>query len=275
MPKSTSHLSRFLILIAVFTVGTCSTVMNWRFGGSPFDGQVIATMSVALDVIKWLAPVCASIAYAHRAYLRAAAALLIWVVCIVWSMAAAMGFSALSRDAIAAERAAESARHVRAHEAYERASADLILLKASPRWSMTSGCTNVTAKSVELCTRLRDTERRLQEAETVLASSKQQRADPQAELLAQLVNLPIERTQVVLATWVAITTELVSSLGFFAVSGGTSRNPDHEKRRPPRKARARRRSNVRAAAANGNGDRLTRAQHSMIVVRSEMRKKLN
>jgi hypothetical protein len=84
MTRIASHLFRLLAITAVLTVGLCS--MNWRFGlqlgSSPFDGLVRGVFSVGLDVVKWLSPLFVGLAFANRAYVRSAAALLIWVACV-------------------------------------------------------------------------------------------------------------------------------------------------------------------------------------------------
>ena len=53
MKKVLSHLSRIIIMIAVLTVGLCSSVMNFRFGyhlgSTSFDGFILGTLSVSLD----------------------------------------------------------------------------------------------------------------------------------------------------------------------------------------------------------------------------------
>lgn len=263
-----SHLSRIIIMIAVLTVGLCSSVMNFRFGyqlgSTSFDGFVIGTMSVSLDVVKWFAPVYAALAYSRQAHLRAVSAGLIWAVCVVYSFVAAIGFSALNRETVVSQRSDGNARHQRAIQDRDRALHDLDRLKGTERWVATSGCTNATVpKSVAFCTRVREIETRLKETGSILASTRQTPSDPQTTMLARIGGLPADRIQLGLVVLVAIVSELVSSLGFFAIS----MPPKPKPKRVQTKKRVRRRS------VNGVS-RSDRARQSSILIPAAMRRSL-
>jgi len=132
MYSFTSHLARSLALIAVLTVGLCSSVMNWRFGfqlgHTPIDCYVLGVFGVALDVVKWLAPWLAALAFAQKAYVRSVAAVLVWLACISWSFTAATGFSALNREAVATEHQAITNELENAQLRLKQANEDLALI---------------------------------------------------------------------------------------------------------------------------------------------------
>jgi hypothetical protein len=164
MIRFASHLLRLLAIIAVLTVGLCSTLMNWRFGlqlgNTTFDGVVLGVFSVGLDVVKWISPLLVGLAFAHRAYVRSAAALLIWVSCVVYSFTAAIGFSASNREAVTLTQQLSQDQRAQARERLKRANEDQATLRSNPRWSASSACTNATlSQSVALCLRARSSER--------------------------------------------------------------------------------------------------------------------
>lgn len=224
MKKIAPCLSRLIVMIAVLTVGLCSSVMNFRFGyhlaNSQFDGLVIGTLSVSLDIVKMAAPVFATLAFSRQAYLRAISSTLIWVVCVSFSLTAAIGFSASNRDTVISARSNDAESYRRASQDRESILRDLDAMKGNRRWAATSGCTNATAsKSVAFCKSVRDTENRLRSVNLVLASSRQITTDdPQASTLSRISGLSRSHVQIALVILVAVVSELVSSLGLFAVT---------------------------------------------------------
>ena len=71
-----------------------------------------AVASVAADVFKIAAPLLALSLWSKRFHILAVAGLVLWLGCVGWSMASAVGFVLSSRGDAIAERAAEAAtRH--------------------------------------------------------------------------------------------------------------------------------------------------------------------
>jgi hypothetical protein len=227
MTRIASHLFRLLAITAVLTVGLCSMMMNWRFGlqlgSTPFDGLVLGVFSVGLDVVKWLSPLFVGFAFANGAYVRSTAALLIWVACVVYSLTAAIGFSASNREAITLTQRFTQDQLAQTRERLKRANEDLATLRSSPRWSASSACTNATlSPSVALCHRAQEIERDIQDAQATLSASSSRQSpaiDAQVFLLGQLLALPEEWVRNSLIVLVAVVFELVSSLGFFVTAG--------------------------------------------------------
>lgn len=197
-----SMTTRCIAAMAIIIAGACTTAMNWRFsyqlGTTEFDSITWAIFSVALDVSKWLMLPIAAVAWrAHK--LRAVAAIVIWIVATIYSLVAAIGFSALNRDTIIAERSAQA-----------ELKSTLLLMRQSPRWQSSAACADATAPaSKDFCARYAEAEARLK--------SFSQDADPQAELIARITGLAIERVRIVLAVFLAIACEVISALGFFAI----------------------------------------------------------
>jgi hypothetical protein len=280
MTRIASLLFRLLAITAVLTVGLCSMVMNWRFGfqlgSAPFDGVVLGVFSVGLDVVKWLCPLFVGLAFANRAYVRSTAAFLIWIACVVYSLTAAIGFSASNREAVALTRQLTDEQLAQTRERLKRANEDLATLRSSPRWSASSACTNATlSQSVALCRRAQEIERDIQDAQSVLSASSSQQTpaiDAQVFLLGHLLALPEEWVRNGLIVLVAVVSELVSSLGFFVTVG-----PGVDLRRTSIANRRKKRANVEGnhgkATTAMTPNSLERARVSSIVVpRRQMRK---
>jgi hypothetical protein len=213
---------------AVIVAGVCSTAMNWRFGyqlgSSELDSLVLGTFSVTLDIAKWFALGLAAIAWRAGARIRATAGLAVWLVAVVYSGAAALGFSALNRDTTTAEREQSSQRIERARVAYREATALVSEAKAAKRWAATSGCTDATApKSVEFCDRIKALEQKAAAASALLDRGKVVAADPQAALFVTMSGASEGRVKTALSIAVAVVSEVVSALGLFAVMAPPNR----------------------------------------------------
>ena len=195
-------LARLCAIGAVITAGACTTAMNWRFayqlGTTEWDSIVWATFSVALDVAKWLMLPFAALAWRpHK--LRAVAAILIWLIATIYSFAAAMGFAALNRDSVAAER-----------QSQVQLQGTLEIMRQSPRWQASAACADATAKlSKEFCAAYRATEARI----TATVSD----SNPQTTLISRLTGTSAEAVELVLAVFLAIACEVMSALGLFAI----------------------------------------------------------
>lgn len=214
-------MTRYLATLAVLIAGACTTAMNWRFsyqlGTSVSDSYTWAIFSVALDVSKWLMLPLAAVAWPkHKP--RAAAAFAIWLVATVYSFAAAIGFAALNRDALAAER--QSQIELRD---------TIITMKASPRWQSSAACADATTKaSQEFCNRYR-------EAEAWLKAAPQE-ANPQSALISRLTGYPQDSVNILLAVFLATACEIISALGLYAVMppSGLPRMPAPPTWQPPK-----------------------------------------
>lgn len=222
---------RLLAIAAVFTVGGATAIMNAQFGYRLGEDElariVLMVFSVALDVFKWIAPIAATAAWARQAYLRAGAAVLLWLVAGSWSFAAAVGFSAMNRDIIVAGRASVIADRDRSTASWQAAQRTLATLQTSPRWSSTQACTNATAPaSVAYCAEVAAAKAALNRADDELRNAGPvASADPQAELLSRTIGLSLPTAQLTLTVMVAVVAELMSMLGFFAVTDSYTARP--------------------------------------------------
>lgn len=206
-------LTRPAAALAILIAGVCTTAMNWRFayqlGTSELDSIIWATFSVALDVAKWLMLPFAALAWRNHK-LRAVAAVAIWFVAACYSFAAAIGFAALNRETVVAER-----------EAQEDLQKTLELMRQSPRWKSSAACADATAAlSKEFCARYMAAEAELKTATPD--------GDPQSALFARVTGLSPETVRIALSVFLAIACELISALGFFAIMTSSPATPTKE-----------------------------------------------
>ena len=87
--------------------------MNYRFGFSlgktEMDGQIYGAASAAADCFKALIPFFLFAAIRNRMWSQAAAAMVVWVVVVAYSMTSALGHAALNRLDTTGQRAVEAA----------------------------------------------------------------------------------------------------------------------------------------------------------------------
>ena len=97
-------------------------------GRNPIDKATYAVASVAADVFKIAAPLLALSLWSKRFHILAIAGLVLWLGCVGWSMASAVGFVLSSRGEAIAERAAEAATRHGWEAKVERAESQLATL---------------------------------------------------------------------------------------------------------------------------------------------------
>jgi hypothetical protein len=102
-------------------------------GKNPIDKATYAAASVAADVFKMAAPLLALSLWSKRFHILAIACLVLWLGCVAWSMASAVGFVLSSRGDAIAERAAEAATRHGWEAKVERAESQLATLGNTAR----------------------------------------------------------------------------------------------------------------------------------------------
>jgi hypothetical protein len=254
-----------LILLGV------SAAMNYQFGFSlgktPFDSHILGAASIAADVMKALMPFFIFSAWRQRNYPQAMGAAAVWVVCIVYAMTSALGFTALNRSDTSGLRAIQHEKYedlraevtrinqqqswVEKHRPTGTVQADIDAAKQTYRWTSSEGCTNATVdKSRDFCENYHKLvaeqeiakkadalDARLAEVQAKLAAVTSGQvakvADPQAEILSSIFGLDISRIDVAMTLLVTALVELGSSLGLY-VSTSTWRMQEIARRPSPR-----------------------------------------
>jgi len=256
------HLLKIAGYAAAAAFCAVSVSANLKYGLSlgknPIDKATFATASVAADVFKVAAPLLALSLWSKRFHVLAIAGLTLWLGCIGWSMASAIGFVLSSRGEVIAERASEAATRHGWEAKVERTETQLTTLgrhrpvdviraelTAAPVplhiWRRSRQCHDLTLdESRKACTPVLGLRKELAAAEAAerleaqLVAGRTQLAtvsvagsvaDPQASALAPLMGTDQATIRTVLAVLLAGLIEVGSALGFTLVSVATAHIP--------------------------------------------------
>jgi len=221
------HVLGVLGVVAAAVLLAVSAAMNWRFGYSlgktEMDGLIYGSASAAADCFKALVPFFFFAAIRNRMWSQAAAAAVIWVVVLAYSLTSALGHAALNRLDTAGQRAAfaQSYKDLRAdlkraeeqmawipqHRPAMTVQGDIEGLKTQRSWSLSGNCTDIKGKQTrDFCQQLHslesehasalqadllskqiaETQGKLANASGAHGASVGSEADPQAATLAKL-----------------------------------------------------------------------------------------
>ncbi|MGE0768190.1 MAG: hypothetical protein AB7L90_17165 [Hyphomicrobiaceae bacterium] len=157
------HVLGVLGVLAAAVLLAVSAAMNWRFGYSlgktEMDGMIYGSASAAADCFKALVPFFFFAAVRNRIWSQAAAAAVVWVVVLAYSLTSALGHAALNRLDTAGQRAAhaQSYQDLRAdlkraeeqlgwipqHRPAQTVQAEIDGLKLQPAWRWSKECTEI------------------------------------------------------------------------------------------------------------------------------------
>jgi hypothetical protein len=246
--------------VAAFCVVSVGSNLQYglSLGKNPIDKATYAAASVAADVFKMSAPLLALSLWSKRSYILAMAGLVLWIGCIGWSMASAVGFVLLSRGEVIAEHAAKAATRHGWEAKVERDETQLATLgrhrppdvikaelasMAVPLhiWRRSRQCLELTLEEGRsACAPVLGLRKELAAAEAAKRLEAQlvagraelatvavagSVADPQASALARLIGADEVTVRTSIAVLLAGLIEVGSALGFTIVSVATSRNP--------------------------------------------------
>ena len=249
------------VVIAAFLFVAVSATMNALFlsslGRTPFESALLATVSVAGDIVKTVLPVLIMRAVMLRAWGTCTVAALMLSVVVVLSLASGTGFAALTRGSVTAARDAQSNLLASQRQDLQEAEMRMVALTAARpvsvveadlsgtridrRWLWSKSCADIKSTSAQkFCAevfRLRAelataTERdglasRRQELRASIQNLGQAGAgtesDPQASAIAALLGVDRSLPRLVLTTSVAVVLELGSIILVLLAAGPTLR----------------------------------------------------
>src|SRR5262245_10522114 len=227
-------------------------------GRNPIDKATYAVASIAADVFKIAAPLLALSLWSKRSHILAIAGLVLWLGCVGWSMASAVGYVLSSRGEVVADRAAEAATRHGWEAKVARAETQLATLGrhrppdvikaelasvpvAAQIWRRSRHCADLVREESRLaCAPVLGLRKELAAAEAAerleaqLVAGRAQLAtvavagsiaDPQASALARLTGADEATIRTGVALLLAGLIEVGSALGFTLVSVATARNP--------------------------------------------------
>lgn len=221
-----SRPARWLAVSGVLVAGLCTTTMAWKFGQSlgqdQFDKTVLSTFSVSLDVCKIFALGFAANAYTKGFRLKGVMALIVWVFAVAYSLTCAMGFAALTRSATTGVRTEQVENYSREKAEYDRLVEQRDQTRKDKLFERTSGCSSATKKdSQDFCQVYWYLDKRIAEIQPNISGGLGGEADPQVALLAKLADVEPGRMANMLAIFLALVAEIVTSIGTYAFSKST------------------------------------------------------
>ncbi|MBX2805670.1 MAG: hypothetical protein KTR19_06840 [Hyphomicrobiales bacterium] len=262
------HVFAALGCIAALIMLCVSAAMNWQYGfnlgKTPFDSHILGAASIAADCLKALLPFFIFAAWRHRNWSQAIGGSALWMVCILYALASAIGFASLNRSDTTATRAVQAQQYqdlraqldqvseqrkwLQEHRSVGMVEAEIDAAKQNFRWTSSEGCTNATVTlSREFCEAFHKLQAELAAAKTseilqaqatevrqklsnIDASTVTTVADPQATMIAIISGVDIKKVELGLTILVTLLVELGSSMGLY-VSTSTWRV--HEQFRRP------------------------------------------
>jgi hypothetical protein len=255
--------SLYLGVPASLAMMAVSMGCNWlylsSFGRTELAVVLLSAASIAIDVLKALAPFWLSEAWRAGRLGRGIAALVVLVLCVGVSMASALGFLAETRAASVGGREAVTERYLSAKGHLEDLQTQLApLAKAraagvveaaiaagrhDARWASSKGCTNDTVKaSRAFCAQQellrlelkasREAERlRGRIADAVKAVDELRRAgggqdsDPRGTVIGRFMGLSPGDVTYRIELCLAVLVEFSAAFGLFLAVGGTAGGP--------------------------------------------------
>jgi hypothetical protein len=268
------HALGLLGVLAASVLLLVSAAMNWRFGyslgHSELDSQLLGGASAASDCLKALIPFFLFAALRNKQWSQAAAAAVLWTVCLTFSFASAIGFSAINRADTSGLRAAEAVAFgdlkteldktreklgwVPQHRPVGMVTQEVEVLKQNKRWATSNSCTDATSgyskafcaqyhtllaelgagqEADKLQTRVDEIRGKIATSNTGVALAA---ADPQVDALSTLSGQSKTLIQTGLILMVALLVELGSSLGFYVVFSNWKIYEDKTAKVPARKS---------------------------------------
>ena len=245
------------LFVAAFVFIAASAAMNALFlsslGRTPVEIGLLAAISIAADIAKFVLPVLLARAIQLRAWGYSAAASFMLLLVILLSLASGLGFSAMTRGAVTSARdaaahrlgqlrkdLAESNLRLAALGAAQEASviqAELATLQTDRRYAATKACSELNGGLArQFCSELMKKREALRRAEAHATAVEERRgivasinalevqgagqeSDQQAHAIAALFGISRDLPRVILASSVAVTLELGSIFLVLLASG--------------------------------------------------------
>lgn len=212
-----------LARLAVYGAIVCTLWFNGSYAYAKASGEAhqIAMVAVALtiDLCKCGFLPAASYLWLNRYRVPALVLFAMWPLAFGYSLFA--GYAAITTNRTFATTSTEGAAQIRTRTQadYDQVASALAVATASPLWTTTAACTAPKTQSHrQFCDGITRMRQQQHAASISLNASKPAHVDPEVTLLADLTQLTPSTLLLVIAFVPALILELVSSLGFYAVS---------------------------------------------------------
>lgn len=215
MLNHSMRLSRLAIGICGLVVGGYCAFTAFRNGqnfAGGVDGLVVGAAFAAVVVGSWFLLPLASVASGRRAIVTRAG----WLLLVAFVLINAIGFTATHRSANVGLAAVAITGYDQALATLTTARAELDTMKANPRWTATTGCTNATAeKSVGFCGLVASRQQDVRTAQEAISRGKPATADAQADTIAWALQADAVTVSRAMPILMAVVLDIAASLFMF------------------------------------------------------------
>ena len=216
MKQSSMSLSRLAIGMCGVVVGAYCAYTAFRNGQGLApgpDGIAFGAAFGAVVVGSWFLLPRASQEAGIRALLMKAG----WLLCVVFVLVNAIGFTATHRSEKVGGNSVAITGYDQALASLTTARAELDTMKANPRWAATQGCTNATAdKSIGFCSQVTARQSEISSAGLVLSKGRPASADAQADTIAWVLQADTVTVSRAMPIFMAVVLDIAASLFMFA-----------------------------------------------------------
>jgi hypothetical protein len=266
--------------MAIAVIWGASACANWFFGGSlgdstPVDmllfetttSKIFSGVSIASDVLKTVMLFAAAAAVAHKRWRPALVCSIIWLACVGWSLASAVGFVALNHSTVTDNRGKtadnwselrdemarkqERRKWIPEHRPAAAVQAEIIGSEGQFLYIRTKQCSDITAAdSIAFCDNLAKLRQEFFNAEEsakldteldalrkeMQRTSRMTSATPFADMVGGIIGIGAAGITTGQALFLAFLLELISGPGLWAVWSSALARPERRIAAPqPRK----------------------------------------
>ena len=216
--------------IAVFGAIACSLWFNgsyaWNKGGAlPYQLSMVA-LAVTIDLCK-CGFLSAASALWHAGWRVAPLCLvLLWAPALAYSTFAGFASITASRATRTVDDQAKADVRTRLQTTYDAATARLTAAQSSSLWRATSACTSPRTKAHrQFCASVDEAKREQASAAAGLDRTDAVAVDAEMYVLTANTAIPTPTLTLIVALWPAVLIEFVASLGLYAVTRPSQRQP--------------------------------------------------
>lgn len=212
-----------LARIAVFGSIVCTLWWNASYaaakGGSEFQQYAMVATAVTIDLCKCGFLPAASHLWRNAWRVPATVLVLLWPLTFAYSAFSGFASITTNRSITSAATEGQAQQRSRDQATYDQATAALNLAMTSPLWTATAACSSTkTNKQRDFCDNIATTKSQQEAVGTTLNGSTPAQLDPEVTVLKENTGLSMPTLQLIIAAGPALILELVSSLGFYAIS---------------------------------------------------------
>jgi hypothetical protein len=210
--KHSLTLPRLAIGICGAVVGAYCAISAFRNGqalASGVDGLAFGSAFAAVVIGSWFLLPLAAQSPARRAALMR----LGWLMCLVFILIQAIGFTANHRITVVGGKANTITAYDTALASLTQAQERLSAMKSNARWQSTSGCTDVTVpQSVAFCDDHRATQAKADQFSATVSAGKPATADAQADTIAWVLRADAGVVSKAMPVFMAVVLDIAASL---------------------------------------------------------------